>query len=114
MLFGYTVGALMAINGTITVGTYLAYAGLVVWLIWPMRNLGRLIVQMSTGLVSYGRVIEVISQDREPLTEGSVSARRRRTAARSCSTMCRFSYEPDAAGAEGHQLPVSSRGRRSR
>ena len=31
----------------------MAYAGLVVWLIWPMRNLGRLIVQMSTGLVSY-------------------------------------------------------------
>ena len=36
-----------------------------------MRNLGRLIVQTSTGLVSYKRVTEVISQDREPLTEGS-------------------------------------------
>jgi ATP-binding cassette subfamily B protein len=36
-----------------------------------MRNLGRLIVQASTGLVSYGRVMEVIKQDREPLAEGS-------------------------------------------
>ena len=36
-----------------------------------MRNLGRLIVQMSTGLVSYGRVVDVISQEREPLTEGT-------------------------------------------
>ena len=70
MLLGYTVGAIMAINGTITVGTYLAYAGLVVWLIWPMRNLGRLIVQTSTGLVSYGRVMEIIKQEREPLTKG--------------------------------------------
>jgi len=71
MLLGFAVGALMAINGTITVGTYLAYAGLIVWLIFPTRNLGRLIVQTSTGMVSYGRVVEVLSQEREPLTEGS-------------------------------------------
>ena len=71
MLFGYALGAIMAINGEITVGTYLAYAGLLVWIIFPMRNLGRLIVQMSTGMVSYRRVIDVISQDREPLDEGS-------------------------------------------
>jgi ATP-binding cassette subfamily B protein len=70
MLFGFFLGAMMAINGTITVGAYLAYAGMVIWLIWPMRNLGRLIVQMSTGMVSYGRVAKVIDQDREPLDEG--------------------------------------------
>jgi ATP-binding cassette subfamily B protein len=71
MLFGFTIGALMAINGTITLGTYLAYAGLVIWIIWPMRNLGRLIVQMSTGLVSYERVTEIIKQKREPLSQGT-------------------------------------------
>jgi ATP-binding cassette subfamily B protein len=71
MLAGFTVGALMAINGTITPGTYLAYAGLVIWLIWPMRNLGRLIVQTSTGLVSFGRVMEIVKQEREPLLEGA-------------------------------------------
>ena len=70
MLFGYTVGALMTINGTISVGTYLAYSGLVIWLIWPMRNLGRLIVQTSTGMVSFGRVMEIVKEDREPLDEG--------------------------------------------
>ena len=73
MLGGFLAGALMAINGTITVGEYLAYAGLVIWLIWPMRNLGRLIVQMSTGLVSFGRVEKVIGEDREPLAEGAYS-----------------------------------------
>jgi ATP-binding cassette subfamily B protein len=67
MLGGFFAGALMAANGTITVGTYLAYAGLVIWLIWPMRNLGRLIVHTSTGMVSYGRVIELIKEEREPL-----------------------------------------------
>ncbi len=70
---GFFIAATMAIQGQITVGTYLAYAGLVGWLIWPMRNLGRLIVQTSTGLVSYGRVMEIIKQKREPLTEGAYS-----------------------------------------
>jgi len=72
MLGGYVAGALMAIDGTITVGDYLVYAGLVLWIIWPMRNLGRFIVQMSTGLVSFGRVVEVIRQDREALDEGAI------------------------------------------
>jgi ATP-binding cassette, subfamily B, bacterial len=71
MLVGFMVGALMAINGTITVGTYLAYAGLIVWLIWPMRNLGRLIVQASSGLVSFNRVMDVIKEDEEPLDQGN-------------------------------------------
>jgi ATP-binding cassette subfamily B protein len=71
MLTGFFIGALMAINGEITVGTYLAYAGLVVWVIWPLRNLGRVIVQTSTGMVSFGRVLEIIKQDREPVDEGA-------------------------------------------
>src|SRR5258706_1013733 len=68
---GYLIGALMVLDGSISLGTYLAYSGLLVWLIWPMRNMGQLIVQMSTGLVSFGRVLEIIKEDREPLTEGS-------------------------------------------
>ncbi len=70
MLTGFLVGAIFAIDGVISVGTYLAYSGMVVWIIWPMRNLGRLIVQLSTGLVSFGRVTEIIKQDREPLDIG--------------------------------------------
>ena len=64
----------MAINGAITVGTYLAYVGLVVWIIWPMRNLGRLIVQMSTGMVSFQPRREIIQRGREPLEEGDLPA----------------------------------------
>lgn len=74
MLGGFIFAAILAINGEITVGTYLAYVGLVVWLIWPMRNLGRLIVQTSTGMVSYGRLMEIVRQEREPLTEGRIQA----------------------------------------
>jgi ATP-binding cassette subfamily B protein len=71
MLGGFLAGALLTMNGTISIGTYLAYAGLVVWLIWPMRMLGRLIVQTSTGLVSYERIMEIVKQQREPLDDGT-------------------------------------------
>jgi ATP-binding cassette subfamily B protein len=71
MLFGFVFAATMAIKGEITVGMYIAYVGLVVWLIWPIRNLGRIIVSASTGLVSYGRLMEVVKQIREPLNDGT-------------------------------------------
>lgn len=70
MLLGYFTGAMMAINGTISVGDYLAYTGLITYIIFPMRNLGRIIVQLSTGMVSFGRVREIIKERREPLDEG--------------------------------------------
>lgn len=70
MLYGFILAATMVIQGVLTVGNYLTYVGLVVWLIWPIRNLGRMIVQTSTGMVSYGRLMEIVKQTREPLTDG--------------------------------------------
>lgn len=71
MLFIFFLGAVMTINGEITLGTYLAVVGLVIWVIWPMQNLGRLIVQTSMGLVSYSRVVDILKEDREVLDGGS-------------------------------------------
>ena len=71
ILAGYFIGATMAINGEISVGTYIAYAGLIIWIIFPMRNLGRIIVQLSTGMVSFGRVLEILKQNREAMDEGN-------------------------------------------
>ncbi len=70
LLLALYMGATMAIDGQITLGTYITYAGLIGWIIWPIRNLGRLIIDTSRGLVSYKRVAEIIKQDREPLTDG--------------------------------------------
>ncbi len=72
MLAGFIYAGILVIHGEITIGTYPAYVGLVVWLIWPMRNLGRLIVNTSTGLVSFDRLMEIVRQEREPLTDGKV------------------------------------------
>ncbi len=71
LVFGYYLAATLAIAGDISVGTYLAYVGMVIYIIFPMRNLGRVIVQMSTGLVSYNRVAEILKQEREPLDRGT-------------------------------------------
>ena len=101
MLAGFLVAAVMTINGTLTLGAYVAYAGLVIWLIWPMRNLGRLIVQMSSGLVSYGRVMEVIKEEREPLTEG---AYRPQGAVRGAIEFRNVSFEYDASAAVLHEI----------
>lgn len=74
MLAGFFLAAQMVIAGDLTIGSYLAYAGLIVWLIFPMRTLGRMIVQMSTGLVSYTRVMKIIKEDREVLDAGTIPA----------------------------------------
>ncbi len=71
MILGFYVAAVMALNGEITVGMYIAYAGFLVALIWPIRNLGRLIADVSTGFVSFGRIQKIIRLDEEPLYEGA-------------------------------------------
>ncbi len=68
---GYYLAATMVMSGTMSLGSYLAYVSLLAWIINPMRNLGRLIVQMSTGMVSYGRVMEVIGEMQESLVENT-------------------------------------------
>jgi ATP-binding cassette subfamily B protein len=53
----------------ISLGTFISYIAMVGWIINPMRNLGRLIVQMTTGMVSYNRLAEVFHEDWEVLGE---------------------------------------------
>jgi ATP-binding cassette subfamily B protein len=71
MVFVFFIGAIMAMNNEITIGTYMATVGLVIWIIWPMQNLGRLIVQTSMSMVSYNRIAEILGQDREQLETGN-------------------------------------------
>ncbi len=71
MVAGFYIAALMVINGTITVGMYIAYIGFVVQIIWPIRNLGRLISDISTGTVSFERIKHIIRVEKEALTAGT-------------------------------------------
>jgi ATP-binding cassette subfamily B protein len=71
ILGGYYLAATLVMDGTMSLGSYLAYVSLLSMIINPIRNLGRLIVDMSTGLVSYKRVMEVIGEPQESLTDGA-------------------------------------------
>jgi len=67
MVFGFTAGAIFVINRDITLGTFVTYMAMLGWIINPMRELGRLIVQISTGLVSFDRIADVLRSDWEVL-----------------------------------------------
>ncbi len=71
VLAGFMLGAVMAIHGEISIGQYISYTGLVVYLIWPMRDLGRLIVHASNGMVSAFRTGEILREAREDPDAGS-------------------------------------------
>jgi ATP-binding cassette, subfamily B, bacterial len=70
MVASFYIGGRMAIDGIITPGTFIAASGLIVQIIWPIRNLGRLIADSSTGIVAFGRIQTIIKEVREPLDEG--------------------------------------------
>ena len=65
------IAATMVMNGIITIGNLITFNGLLGWLIWPIRNLGRLIVDTSRALVSFGRISEVLRSPEEDLTEAT-------------------------------------------
>lgn len=63
------VAANMVIDGVMSLGDFVTFNGLLGWLIWPIRNLGRLIVDTSRALVSFGRIAEILKAPEENLTE---------------------------------------------
>lgn len=74
MLAGFAYGALLAISGDITVGAYMGAVGMIIQIVWPIRFLGRLVVDISSGLVSYERLMTILREPQEPLAEGVVPA----------------------------------------
>lgn len=66
-IFSNFTAAMMVINGTLTIGNFVAFNSLLAWLIWPIRNLGRLIVDTSRAFVSFGRVSEILKAPEEDL-----------------------------------------------
>ena len=63
MVYGF--GGLMAVNGTLTVGTLLALTALLARLYGPLTSLSNVRVDVMTALVSFERVFEVL--DLQPL-----------------------------------------------
>lgn len=59
------VGAIFAIKGTITVGDLFAFSSLVTMVLWPIRQLGRIIGDLGKSSVSIKRIEEILNEPDE-------------------------------------------------
>ena len=96
ILFGMYMASMMALNGEISIGTYVAFIGLLAATMWPVQGIGRLVAHVSTGLVSLNRVQEIIRQEREQLEEGTAPTNKRLRGALQFRNV-QFAYETPAA-----------------
>ncbi|MDP8269024.1 MAG: ABC transporter ATP-binding protein [Candidatus Tenebribacter davisii] len=64
------LGTYWAANGVITLGTLLAFSTYVGMLLWPVRQLGRVLTDMGKALVSIERIQEILDEPIEDLDEG--------------------------------------------
>jgi len=64
------LGTYWAANGIITLGTLLAFTSYVGMLLWPVRQLGRVLTDMGKALVSIERIQEILDEPIEDLDEG--------------------------------------------
>lgn len=65
------VGAIEAVNGSITVGEFIAFASYNTTLVWPVRGLGRILTDMSKAGVSFERVDYILNAAEESYSEKS-------------------------------------------
>ncbi|MCK8061397.1 MULTISPECIES: ABC transporter ATP-binding protein [unclassified Fusibacter] len=66
------VGTVLAVKGQITLGTFVAFATLAGYILWPVRTLGRILSEMSKSFVSVDRIEEVLNTATEYETVGEV------------------------------------------
>ncbi len=63
------VGVVMAANGELTVGDLLVFTSYVGQLLWPVRQLGRILSDMGKSFVALDRIDEILCQKSEPNSE---------------------------------------------
>ena len=65
-------GAVFCVKGMITVGEYIAFASYNGMLCWPVRELGRVISDMSKAGISVDRICYIMNSEREDVSEDPV------------------------------------------
>lgn len=58
-------GAIEAVNGSITLGEFLAFVSYNSMLVWPIRAFGRVLSEMSKAKVSLKRISEILNEEEE-------------------------------------------------
>lgn len=59
------IGSIFAVNGKITAGEFIAFVSYNSALVWPLRTLGRVLVDMSKAFVSMDRLIYIFDANEE-------------------------------------------------
>ncbi|MDR2375998.1 MAG: ABC transporter ATP-binding protein/permease [Treponema sp.] len=58
-------GVIRSVQGQLSPGTFLAFYTYCSWMIWPVRQLGRILSELSRTLVSAGRVRDIVAEEPE-------------------------------------------------
>ncbi|MCL2243560.1 MAG: ABC transporter ATP-binding protein/permease [Treponema sp.] len=58
-------GVFRSVSGDLTPGTFLAFYSYCNWMVWPVRQLGRILSDLSKTLVAANRVREILAEDPE-------------------------------------------------
>lgn len=66
------VGSYWSVQGTVTLGTLVVFTTYEGMLLWPIRQMGRILTDMGKALVSVQRIQEVLDTPAEPLDEGGL------------------------------------------
>jgi ATP-binding cassette subfamily B protein len=61
-----------SVQGELSPGTFLAFYTYCNWMIWPVRQLGRILSELSKTLVSAGRVREILAEEPETDPPGAL------------------------------------------
>ncbi|MEG1638533.1 MAG: ABC transporter ATP-binding protein [Erysipelotrichaceae bacterium] len=70
ILLTIVCGILMSFNGEITLGTFFVFFMYESMIVWPMRQLGRILADMGKVSVSITRIQEVLDEEIEDLNQG--------------------------------------------
>jgi ATP-binding cassette subfamily B protein len=65
-----TIGAYFTLTGDISYGTYIAFTAMVASIIWPLQELGRMIIEISKSSVSFFRIKEIMDVQGEDMDGG--------------------------------------------
>lgn len=70
-----TMGSIWAVNGTVTLGVLQVFLSYVWMILWPLRQMGRILVDMGKAFVSVGRINEILESDIEDIHARGASER---------------------------------------
>lgn len=72
ILLVVTLGAVFAVRGTLTAGDYIAFVSYNSMMIWPIRQLGRMLSELSKAGVSLTRIQEIMNAEPETDAPGAI------------------------------------------